>query len=52
MFIKALLVAIWVTWAFIDEQTLQLQTTRAFGLSLMNKRSSYKQLEQSSLDLL
>lgn len=29
MFIKALLVAIWVTWAFIDEQTLQLQTTRA-----------------------
>lgn len=29
MLIKAILVAIWVTWAFIDEHTLQLQTTRA-----------------------
>ncbi len=29
MFIKALLVALWTTWGFIDEHTLQLQTTRA-----------------------
>lgn len=29
LFVQALLVALWVTWAMIDEQTLQLQTTRA-----------------------
>lgn len=28
MFVQALLVALWVTWAIIDEQTFQLQTTR------------------------
>lgn len=28
-FFPALLVALWVTWAIIDEQTLQLQSTRA-----------------------
>jgi len=28
MFIEALLVALWVTWAIIDEQTFQFQTTR------------------------
>ncbi len=28
MFLQALLVALWVTWAIIDEQTFQLQTTR------------------------
>lgn len=27
-FVTALLVGLWVTWAIIDEQTLQLQTTR------------------------
>ena len=29
MLIRALLVALWTTWGFIDEHTLQLQTTRA-----------------------
>lgn len=28
MLFKALLVALWVTWGLIDEQTIQLQTTR------------------------
>lgn len=28
MLLKAILVGLWVTWAIIDEQTLQLQTTR------------------------
>ncbi|MCG0275513.1 MAG: PTS sugar transporter subunit IIC [Thermosediminibacteraceae bacterium] len=28
MFLKALLVALWVTWGLIDEQTFQFQTTR------------------------
>lgn len=29
LFFRALLVALWTTWGFIDEHTLQLQTTRA-----------------------
>lgn len=29
MLLKAILVALWVSWGFIDEHTLQLQTTRA-----------------------
>lgn len=35
MIIKALLVALWVTWGLVDEQTIQLQTTRPIITGLM-----------------
>lgn len=35
MLFKAILVALWVTWGLVDEQTIQLQTTRPIITGLM-----------------